>query len=57
MMMTEASFAGYDLLYEGYQRALKEDYKFGCYGDALLMLDDYNSAKVQLYPSGINKES
>ena len=40
MMMTEASFAGYDLLYEGYQRALKEDYKFGCYGDALLMLDD-----------------
>ena len=40
MMMTEASFVGYDLLYEGYQRALKEDYKFGCYGDALLMLDD-----------------
>ena len=40
MMMTEASFAGYDLLYEGYQRALKEGYKFGCYGDALLMLDD-----------------
>ena len=40
MMMTEASFVGYDLLYEGYQRALKEDYKFGCYGDAILMLDD-----------------
>ena len=40
MMMTEASFVGYDLLYEGYQRALREDYKFGCYGDALLMLDD-----------------
>ena len=40
MMMTEASFAGYELLYEGYQRALKEGYKFGCYGDALLMLDD-----------------
>ena len=40
MMMTEASFVGYDLLYEGYQRALKEGYKFGCYGDALLMLDD-----------------
>ena len=40
MMMTEASFVGYDLQYEGYQRALKEDYKFGCYGDALLMLDD-----------------
>ena len=40
MMMTEASFVGYDLLYEGYQRALKEDYKFGCYGDALLMLND-----------------
>ena len=40
MMMTEASFVGYDLLYEGYQRALKEGYMFGCYGDALLMLDD-----------------
>ena len=40
MMMTEASFVGYDLLYEGYQRALKEGYKFGCYGDAMLMLDD-----------------
>ena len=39
-MMTEASLSGYDLLYEGYQRALKEGYKFGCYGDALLMLDD-----------------
>ncbi|WP_028902209.1 MULTISPECIES: tRNA preQ1(34) S-adenosylmethionine ribosyltransferase-isomerase QueA [unclassified Prevotella] len=40
MMMTEASFVGYELLYEGYQRALKEGYKFGCYGDAILMLDD-----------------
>ena len=40
MMMTEASFAGFDLLYEGYQRALKEGYKFGCYGDAMLILDD-----------------
>ena len=40
MMMTEASFAGFDLLYEAYQRALKEDYKFGCYGDAMLILDD-----------------
>ena len=40
MMMSQCSFGGYDLVYDCYQRALKEGYKFGCYGDALLILDD-----------------
>lgn len=40
MMMTQASFGGYDLVYKAYETAVKEGYKFGCYGDALLILDD-----------------
>ena len=40
MMMTQCSFGGYDLVYEGYTKAVKNGYKFGCYGDAMLILDD-----------------
>ena len=40
MMMTECSFGGYDLVYDAYKKAVKNGYKFGCYGDALLILDD-----------------
>ena len=40
MMMSTAAFGGYDLVTEAYQLALKNDYKFGCYGDALLIVDD-----------------
>ena len=40
MMMTECSFGGYELVYEGYKLAVKNGYKFGCYGDAMLILDD-----------------
>ena len=40
MMMIQCSFGGYDLVYEGYKKALKNGYKFGCYGDAMLILDD-----------------
>ena len=40
MMMTQASFGGYDLIYECYKLAVKNEYKFGCYGDALLIVDD-----------------
>jgi len=40
MMMSTASFGGYDLVWECYQRALKEGFQFGCFGDALLLLDD-----------------
>jgi S-adenosylmethionine:tRNA ribosyltransferase-isomerase len=40
MMMAAAAFGGYDLTYEAYEQAVKAGYKFGCFGDALLMLDD-----------------
>ncbi len=40
MMMTEAAFGGYDLIYEAYSLALKHGYNFGCYGDALLIVND-----------------
>lgn len=40
LMMATAAFGGYDLVYEAYQKALKNGYKFGCYGDAMLILND-----------------
>jgi S-adenosylmethionine:tRNA ribosyltransferase-isomerase len=40
MMMAAAAFGGYDLTYAAYEQAVKAGYKFGCFGDALLMLDD-----------------
>ena len=40
MLMSTAAFGGYDLIMEAYDLAVKNDYKFGCYGDALLVLDD-----------------
>ena len=40
MMMATAAFGGYDLVCEAYAQALKHGYMFGCYGDALLLLDD-----------------
>ena len=40
MMMTQCSFGGYDKVYECYKLAVKHGYKFGCYGDALLIVDD-----------------
>ena len=40
MLMTTAAFGGYDIVMEAYDKALKNGYKFGCYGDALLILDD-----------------
>ena len=40
MMMATAAFGGYDLVIEAYKLALKNDFKFGCYGDAMLIVDD-----------------
>ena len=40
MMMSTAAFGGYDLVYEAYNQAVKNGYKFGCYGDCMLILDD-----------------
>lgn len=38
LVMTAAAFAGYDLLMKAYKEAMQNDYKFGSYGDAMLIL-------------------
>ncbi|MCH5219696.1 MAG: tRNA preQ1(34) S-adenosylmethionine ribosyltransferase-isomerase QueA [Muribaculaceae bacterium] len=38
MLMMVAAFGGYDLIMKAYQKAVAEGYKFGCYGDAMLIL-------------------
>jgi S-adenosylmethionine:tRNA ribosyltransferase-isomerase len=40
LMMETAAFGGYDLVMEAYQKAVENRYKFGCYGDSLLILND-----------------
>ena len=39
LLMVVAAFGGYDLIMHAYQTALENDYKFGCYGDAMLIVD------------------
>lgn len=38
MMMMTAAFGGYDFIMEMYKKAIKDGYKFGTYGDAMLIL-------------------
>jgi S-adenosylmethionine:tRNA ribosyltransferase-isomerase len=38
LLMMVSAFAGYDLLFEAYKIAIKEKYRFGTYGDAMLIL-------------------
>jgi S-adenosylmethionine:tRNA ribosyltransferase-isomerase len=38
LLMMVSAFAGYDLLFEAYNQAIKEKYRFGTYGDAMLIL-------------------
>jgi len=38
MLMQTAAFGGYDLITDAYKQALKENYKFGAYGDAMLII-------------------
>ena len=38
LMMMAAAFAGYDFLMEAYEVAVKENYKFYSYGDAMLII-------------------
>jgi len=40
MMMLTAAFGGYDIVFEAYNQAVEKGYKFGCFGDALLIIDD-----------------
>ncbi len=39
MLMLKCAFGGYDEVMNAYDVALKEDYRFGTYGDAMLILD------------------
>ena len=39
-LMETAAFGGYELVMEAYDMAVKNGYKFGCFGDALLILND-----------------
>lgn len=38
MLMMTCAFGGYDLIMEAYKVAVKEKYRFGAYGDAMLIL-------------------
>lgn len=40
MIMATAAFGGYELVMEAYEKAVDNGYKFGCFGDAMLILDD-----------------
>lgn len=40
MVMIAASFGGYELVMEAYHQALKGGYRFGCFGDAMLIMND-----------------
>ena len=39
MLMSAASFGGYDNVMNAYRTALREGYRFGMYGDAMLIVD------------------
>ena len=39
MLMLTAAFGGYDLVMKAYDEALAGDYRFGAYGDAMLITD------------------
>jgi len=38
LLMMVSAFAGYDFIFEAYRTAIKEKYRFGTYGDAMLIL-------------------
>ncbi len=40
LLMSTAAFGGYDLIMKAYNLAVSNGYKFGCYGDALLIVND-----------------
>jgi S-adenosylmethionine:tRNA ribosyltransferase-isomerase len=39
LLMLTCAFGGYDLIMSAYEEALKSDYMFGTYGDAMLILN------------------
>ena len=39
MLMMACAFGGYETVMQAYKVAIEEKYQFGCYGDAMLILD------------------
>ncbi|MGL4851780.1 MAG: tRNA preQ1(34) S-adenosylmethionine ribosyltransferase-isomerase QueA [Phocaeicola sp.] len=39
LLMLACAYGGYDLIMDAYQQALAEEYRFGTYGDAMLILE------------------
>ena len=40
LLMETAAFGGYDLVMKAYDLALQHNFKFGCFGDSMLILND-----------------
>ena len=40
LLMTQCAFGGFEIIKEAYLQALDNDFKFGCYGDAMLIVND-----------------
>ena len=40
LLMATAAFGGYDLIMKAYEMALENGYMFGCFGDAMLILNE-----------------
>ena len=40
MLMLTAAYGGYDFIMKAYKEALREGYRFGTYGDAMLIMND-----------------
>ena len=38
MLMMACAFGGYDVVMKAYEQAVKQGYRFGAYGDAMLIL-------------------
>ena len=38
MLMMVSAFGGYEIVMKAYEEAVKEKYRFGCYGDAMLII-------------------
>ena len=54
MLMMVAAFGGYDIVLEAYESALKEGYRFGAYGDAMLILGDFAPEWLQVQEELLN---
>jgi len=38
-LMLVCAYGGYELIMDAYHQAVKKGYRFGCYGDAMLIID------------------